>query len=140
MSRLVVDASVAVKWYLPEIHAQAARNLLETASGFTVPGLFFAEVGNALWKRWSIGRLALDDLADTLEALNLVPFEVQPTRSLLRPGMAIAMRHRCTVYDSLYLALAVQQNTRMITADRRFYRAVAEGPLADHIAWVEEAP
>ena len=137
---MVVDASVAVKWYLPEVHAQAARRLLETTSELAVPGLFFAEVGNVFWQRWSRGQLAADDLAVILEALDLVPFEVQPTRSLLRPGVEIAMRHRCAVYDSVYLALAVQQNTRMITADRRFYRAVAGGPLADHILWVEEAP
>ncbi len=140
MTRLVVDVSVAVKWYLPEVHADDARRLLEADLEPIVPELFFAEFGNVLWKRWRRGELAGDSVADVLEALDAIPFEVRPMRVLLPSAVEIAMDHRCTVYDGMYLALAVNEQSRMITADRRFHRAVAQGPLGRHILWVEENP
>ncbi len=135
MSRLVVDASVAVKWYLDEPHAGAARRLLDGPFRLIVPGFFFAEVGNVLWKRWRRGELTPADVAAALDALELVPFEVRPTRVLLPRAVEIAMAaaHGRSVYDSLYLALAAERDARMITADRKFCDAVRRGPLAPRI-------
>ncbi len=138
MKRLVVDASVAVKWYLAEPYSAASRRLLSGTVTLIVPGLFFAEFGNALWKRWRRGELTVEDIDDTLDALDVVPFQVRPTGALLRSAVEIATRYRCTVYDSVYLALAVEENARMITADRRFLDATASAPLELHILWVEE--
>jgi len=51
VSRYVVDASVGIKWFVPEIHSDAARRLLTEDSILLVPDLFFPEIGNILWKR-----------------------------------------------------------------------------------------
>ncbi|HEY6141539.1 MAG TPA: type II toxin-antitoxin system VapC family toxin [Thermoanaerobaculia bacterium] len=40
----------------------------------------------------------------------------------------IAVTHGRTVYDAMYLALAIQRNTRLITADNRLYNALANVP------------
>jgi predicted nucleic acid-binding protein len=57
VSRYVVDASVAVKWYLPEPESDAAGRLLDPEHDLIAPDLLFAEVGNALWKRWRRGEI-----------------------------------------------------------------------------------
>ena len=76
MSGLVIDASVAVKWYLPEAHSEVSRQVLDTPQRLMVPGLFYAEFGNVMWKRWRRGELGRRDIGLTLEALERVPFEV----------------------------------------------------------------
>ena len=49
------------------------------------------------------------------------------------------MRTGRTVYDCLYLALAVQTKTAMVSADRRLVNALASGPLKEHVAWLGQA-
>lgn len=136
--RVVVDASVAVKWYLEEDHAAPARRLLDGTYELIVPDLFFAEIGNVLWKRWRRGELDDDIIAETLAALDRVPCETRSARPLLSGAMALATSLRRTVYDSLYLALAIDTGARLVTADRRFHASVAASPLAGHILWVED--
>ena len=136
--RVVVDASVAVKWYLEEDHAAPARRLLDGTYELIVPDLFFMEIGNVLWKRWRRGELDDDVIAETLAALDRVPCETRSARPLLSGAMALATSLRLTVYDSLYLALAIDTGARLVTADRRFRASVAASPLAGHILWVED--
>jgi predicted nucleic acid-binding protein len=136
--RVVVDASVAVKWYLEEDHADTARGLLDGTYELIVPDLFFAEIGNVLWKRWRRGELDDDVITETLAALDRVPCETRSARPLLSRAMALAMSLQRTVYDSLYLALAIDTGARLVTADRRFHATVAAGPFAGHILWVED--
>jgi len=136
--RVVVDASVAVKWYLEEDHAAPARRLLDGTYELIVPDLFFAEIGNVLWKRWRRGELDDDIIAETLAALDRVPCETRSARPLLSGAMALATSLRRTVYDSLYLALAIDTGARLVTADLRFHASVAASPLAGHILWVED--
>ena len=50
VARFVVDASVAIKWFVPEIHAEAARRLLREGITLLAPDLIWAEVANALWR------------------------------------------------------------------------------------------
>jgi len=52
-------------------------------------------------------------------------------------ALDIAMRTGRTVYDSLYVALAVQMDCRLVTADEKLYNALKDGPLGDRIFWVE---
>jgi len=50
--------------------------------------------------------------------------------------LAVALDH--TVYDSLYLALAIAQDGALITADQKFHATVSDSPLASHIRWIED--
>ena len=138
MTRVVVDASVAVKWYLEEPQATAARRILSGSFSLWVPGLFFAEFGNVLWKRWRRRELEARVVVDILEALDVVPIEVRAERPLLARAVEIAMNLGSSVYDGLYLALAEAVDARLVTADRAFYRAVAGGPLRERALWVED--
>ena len=141
MSVFVVDASVVLKWFLPEIHSDAARRLLEAAHHYVAPDLLFLEVGNALWKIVRRGHLSADEGQRLIGDIASVVVESVPTRGLIGDACTIAMASGQTVYDSAYLALAVRLDTQMITADQRFARAIGALPLlAEHVCAVDAFP
>ena len=140
MSQYVVDASVAIKWYLPEVHDSAARRLLSGQQVLWVPDLIFPEVGNILWKRVRAGQLTEEESQTVLNSFVDLNLTVIAYSSLVLPALAIACQAHRTVYDSLYLALAIREQTLMVTADEKFYNAVKSTPLAAFVLWVEEIP
>ncbi len=48
------------------------------------------------------------------------------------------MQYDRTIYDSLYVALAVKTNSKMITADKRLIDALAGSPLEKYVMWLGE--
>jgi predicted nucleic acid-binding protein len=90
MSRYVVDASVAVKWFIPESHAEAAARLLSTPHELLAPDLIWAEVGNVLWKKWRRNEISRDDARDLLKDFRRFPLVVSPSHSLLDTAWQIA--------------------------------------------------
>jgi predicted nucleic acid-binding protein len=52
---------------------------------------------------------------------------------LVAAALEIAVAYERTVYDALYLALAVARDCTFITADDRLARALRRGPLARHV-------
>jgi predicted nucleic acid-binding protein len=142
LNRCVVDASVALKWYVPEIHAGAALRLLESQQtgdlAIHVPDLFLAEAGNVLWKKVRRKELSERQAEGIARAVLSVPNAVHPTELLLPTALSLACSLDTTLYDSLYLALAALLDCPLITADRRFYSALRGSQWAQLVHWVEE--
>ena len=137
MSAYVVDARVAVKWYVPEeVHSEAALRLLEPGNELHVPDLLMAETGNILWKKSRRREIAPGEARRIARALLAVPLTVHPTAPLLEGAMEIATLSDRTVYDSLYVALAVGLGVPLVTADRRLANALERSPFGQHILWV----
>ena len=67
-----------------------------------------------------------------------MPIATYDTLSLLDSAYEIALGTRCSIYDCLYVALAVALGGRLVTADRRLYEAMEKGPLANHLHWIED--
>jgi predicted nucleic acid-binding protein len=130
----VVDASVVVKWFVPEVHSDAARDLLTTAGQLISPDLLFPEVGNTVWKKVRRGELA-PGLAGRLVAdLARIGVETVPSRALLVDAHALAVHTGLTVYDATYVALAIRLDTTLVTADHRLKRRVTRHPpIAPHV-------
>ncbi len=132
MNRLVLDASVALKWTLPAasepLAAESLRLLQQYAKGevdFLVPDIFWAEVSNVLWKgsrqgRWL--RTVAQQIAVEMKDQN---FPTVPSLDLMTDALQIAFAHDRSVYDCLYVALAVQSRSQMITADERLANSLA---------------
>lgn len=127
---VVVDASVVLKWLLPEPFSAQAKRLLSGAMTLHVPDLLFPEVANILCRRVRTGEIAADRARALLEWLLELPLQVHATPPLLIAALVIACQYERTVYDSLYLALAVRERTVMVTADEKLYNALAATPLA----------
>src|SRR5205823_10121161 len=103
-----------------------------------VPDLVFPEVGNILWKKILRGDLTEEQAYGISHLVAVAPLAVHPSSPLLEAALAIAVRTGRTVYDSLYVALAVQVNCRLVTADEKLYNALKDGPLGAYILWVED--
>jgi predicted nucleic acid-binding protein len=135
---LVVDASVVIKWHVAEVHTDAALRLLrDDAPELHVPDLMFPEVGNILWKKVRRGDLTEDRAREIGRLVVVAPVEIHPSVPLFEAALEIAMRTGRSVYDSLYVALAVQLDGQLVTADEKLYNALEVGPLGTRILWVE---
>ena len=132
MNPLVLDASVAAKWFLPRagepLADEALALLRQYANGeieFMVPDLFWVEFGNVLWK--AVRTRRIPEKAATQALIDMLDYSL-PTlggRGLAEDALAIAVSTGRTVYDALYLALAVQRGSTFITADERLVNALA---------------
>jgi predicted nucleic acid-binding protein len=134
--RYVVDASVAAKWLLPEQHTERAEILLERGTSLLAPDLLYAEVANVLWKRVVRGEVTEDVAADALSLLLRVDLAVTAAANLAPQAFAVACELRLTVYDSLYVALALESNTPLVTADRRLCNVLRTAVLGDRAIWI----
>lgn len=137
MKAIVVDASVAIKWFIPEIHANFATRLLHKNLQFIAPDLIFAEVGNILWKKYRSKELTLNIASAILNDFKKLPIDSYESEPLLDPAWQIAIAHQCTVYDSLYVALAHMEGCLFVTADRVLYKTLSNTDLAHALLWVE---
>ena len=141
MSRFVVDASVAIKWFLPEPHDDCAARLRSEGTDLEAPDLLYAEIGNALWKRVRRGELTRAAAERIIAAVSRLPIEVHPSRLLSGAAFQIACATGLTAYDSLYLATALLTDGRLVTADRRLFETAArKAPLRNKVLWVEDVP
>jgi predicted nucleic acid-binding protein len=132
VSLLVVDASVAAKWFLPaagETLTEEALGLLRRyAKGdvrFIVPDLFWAEFANILWKAVRQGRVTATTAELAIETMKSRNFPAVPSLELLEEAFIIATTFRRSVYDALYVALAVRLRAHLVTADERLAHALA---------------
>jgi predicted nucleic acid-binding protein len=138
---LVVDASVAIKWFLPEPHDDHAARLRKPETGLDAPDLIFAEVGNALWKRVRRGELTPAVAGRIIAALSRMPIETYPSRQLAGAALQIACTTGITAYDALYVATALLTDSRLVTADRRLFEAArGRALLRERVLWVENIP
>jgi predicted nucleic acid-binding protein len=128
---LVVDASVAIKWFAPEPLAEAAAELRREPE-LVAPDFLLVEIANVFWKRMRRGGA---DLAGSLSDLRLlqagVP-ELVESSVLLADALELAEQLDHPVYDCLYVALAVQEDTSVVTADHRLHKRVEASELAGH--------
>lgn len=140
MTLFVVDANVAIKWVVPEIHSSDALRLRSPDCDLLVPDFFFPEIANILWKRIRRGETTLENAQEDLAVLMTAPLQIHPSFPLMPQALDIAARTEQAVYDCVYLALAVTNRCQMVTADLRFFNALQDDPLAAHLLWVENLP
>lgn len=133
MKVLVVDASVAAKWVLPsalEPYSEYALRLLDSylqkQISFIVPDLFWAEIGNVLWKATRTGRVTFADAKLALQVVIGNQFETVPSRSLLDRALEIAATFGRSFYDCLYVALADSNRADFVTADEKLVNSLGE--------------
>ncbi len=121
---VVVDASVALKWFLPEPDSVLAEALLRRADTLLAPTLIVSEVCNAAWKRFRRGETTARQLQWVAERITGVGMLLISDEALAVPATAIARRLDHPVYDCLYLALADERGAMLVTADRRLHARV----------------
>ena len=125
---VVVDASVVIKWFVPEAGSDAASRLLASGDRLAAPDLLFAEIANAIWKKVVRGQLTRAESQRLISDIEKIAVATTPCRALANDAHAIALITSRSVYDSMYVALALRLDTRVITADERFFHALQSFP------------
>jgi predicted nucleic acid-binding protein len=132
VTTLVLDASVAVEWAMPlarepltDKSLQLFKRYNDGQVDFVVPDVFWAELGNVLWKGVRRGRWSRNDAEVTAADFRDQDFVTVSSLVLLPEALRIAFAYDRAVYDCLYVVLAVQARTELITADERLANALA---------------
>jgi predicted nucleic acid-binding protein len=120
---LVVDASVAAKWVLPEDGADRAAALHGETDSFLAPSLIYAEIGNAIWKRATWYELSTTDALRALESAIGLFTVLVPMAELAARATEIAIELRHPINDCFYLALAERERAPLVSADKRLIAA-----------------
>ena len=126
---LVIDASVAAKWVLPEPDSGRAVALRSTGEEMIAPSLILAEIGNALWKSALRDEVSKSDAVRALAAAaaHLTTLVAIDELAEHATGLAIDLRH--PIYDCFYLALAQRENAAVVTADERLLAAARKARI-----------
>jgi predicted nucleic acid-binding protein len=141
MTVYVVDSSVAIKWYVPEVHQAEAIRLRASGADLHAPDFLNVEVAAILWKKLRKGELARQDADDVLnDPTGLATVIRHPSGPLVLSAFDLAHRSGRTVYDCLYLALAVQLGCQMVTADDKLVNSLAGSSWAAHIIKLQDLP
>lgn len=128
---IVVDASVAVKWLLPESGSSDAQELLSGNERLLGPSLIRVEVAAAIARKVRFGEIQSEDgdgaIALWVQSLRDGVITLVSDELDLSNAWAIAVKLNHPLQDCLYLALAERIGAQLITADERFAaKAVAQ--------------
>jgi predicted nucleic acid-binding protein len=140
VTRLVVDSSVVIKWSVPEVHSEDALRYLDPDLERDAPELLLAEISNILWKKVGRNELTREQAERIASDVGQADVTIHPMGPLFGRALHIALETGRTAYDCMYLALAETLSTRVVTADRRLYNALQNGPFAMLVLWVEDGP
>jgi len=132
LNTLVLDASVAIKWAIPSAREpltdeslRLLKRYVDSEIEFIVPDVFWAEVGNVLWKGTRQHRWRQDEAEAVSADMKARDFATVSSVTLLPEALRVAFTYDRSVYDCLYVALAVQSKTDLVTADERLANALA---------------
>ena len=122
--RFVLDASVTISWAMrDESYPVADLAFSELATGSAVvPGIWWYEIRNILVVNERRQRILPDDSVHFLDDLRQfsIAIDDQPDSAAI---LALSRKHRCTVYDCAYLALAMRERLPLATLDKALQTA-----------------
>lgn len=135
----MVDASVAAKWFFPEVHSEAALRLRRHPGGLFAPDYLLVEFASLVGKKVRLGEIERSAGETCVQLMKTSPIQFEPWRGGFERALEWSLEHEQPIYDCLYLALAESLEGRFVTADERFLRGLPEEMRA-HTLWVEDVP
>ena len=135
---LVVDASIVAKWFFEEEHSRQALALTRVPDVLLAPDLLISEVASVFVKKARRGEMRSSSADEALEVIDLF-VTLRRAEQLFWPAIRAALEYGRSLYDSLYVALALAEGCRFVTADQRLYNALLPR-LGDTMLWIEDVP
>lgn len=130
MSKIVIDSSVVIKWFLDEEDSDKAQSIYDDHETGTLnliaPDLMNIEIGNIIWKHVVHRGMSEEDAQDVMDRYIELELNLVPTTELLYEAYKIAVTYKRSVYDSTYVALSIQEGCQFVTADEKLYNAVGK--------------
>lgn len=131
---LVLDTSVAVKFHVPEQDYEKARRMQrafeEGEISLLAPGTILPEVFNALWQKHRRKELTHDEVRQGWELISELPLNFYAPEDLMPRAAEISLQTGVIVYDALFLALAEDAETVVLTDDDKLLKTIAGTPCA----------
>lgn len=135
----VVDASVAMAWYVELPYSPAASPLLEGGDLLIAPELVLTECANAAWKMARGGHIQWDHARFLVRSLSQTFDELYSLAPLMERAVDLARELDHPVYDMVYVGLAEESGFSLATADKALYRKVGDSGLGVDVALVAVA-
>jgi len=130
---IVVDVSVAIKWFVQENLYDEADSLLDREDDLHAPDLIIVELANMAWKKTIRKEI---DQAQAREIIRNcrdgVPI-LHPSPDLAERALQIGLELNHPAYDCIYIACAEKLGSILVTADTRLARAVQATRFASRI-------
>lgn len=131
---LVLDTSVAIKFYLSEERREEALDLLsavaENRASLIAPGTVQPELFNALWQQYRRGNLSVEEVREYWSDFSVTSMDLYAPEDLMLRATAITFETSAIVYDSLFLALAEDAGTVVVTDDGKLLQTLENTPYA----------
>jgi predicted nucleic acid-binding protein len=128
MKAVVIDTSALIRFYVPD--GPIPDNLESCIDSawkgeivIIIPELALAEVSQVLWKKEQAGYISQTETDGILSAILDLPLEIIGHYKILKEALSIARQNSLTVYDSLFLAVAVKRNAEILTSDEKMKKA-----------------
>lgn len=136
----VVDASVVIKWFIPEIYwEQASRLQNYPESSLSIPDFAQLECTSILSKKVRRKEIKIEQANQIQDLLLHMPVQMHPWQDLLLDAGQVAHETYRSVYDCLYLVLAKRVNAKMVTADKKLYLSLKDSKeWGDYLLWIED--
>ncbi|KAB2875815.1 MAG: type II toxin-antitoxin system VapC family toxin [Pseudorhodoplanes sp.] len=120
----IVDASVALKWFVTEPGSDLAIALLQSQP-LAAPDFLLIELRAALWTRVRRNLSSLEDIRRAENEMAGIGIPLRPSSDFVRNAFDIALQLSHPIYDCLYLATALGINDLLVTADQRFLQVAS---------------
>ncbi len=129
MERMVIDASVAVKWFVSERNTDKALRLkdlyLNGALELIAPTLIYYEVANAL-RFHPYYRLTETELLNIITVLRDMQIVIEPTAETWFRAFKTSISEGIAVYDAIYIATSLTLDAKLVTGDERLIERLSE--------------
>lgn len=140
MGPFVLDASVALKWFLPEQYSEYALRLKPASTNLHVPAFFFLEFTHVACKKQRRREVTAAEVIGMIGIMRSAALRRHEDAAILPRALELALQLNVGFYDCMYLALALELDCPFVTADRRLAHRVSGTEFAERILWIEQIP
>ena len=136
MTDVVIDATIVLKWFLPELDDAACLRLLNSPIKMHAPTLLAVQVGQALGRRTKTGHVTQEVANRVMATMHRLPIRWTGDAELSAAALRITQLSSRSFPDAVYFALAAKLDAPVVSADRRWCQIVGSGPLCDWVRFV----
>lgn len=133
----VIDACVAIKWFLPETGYKNAGAILRKHNKMIAPDLFFVEMDAIITKKVRQKLTEREDASNIYDEVRNIPFQVVPYTLISKIAFDLSSALSITQYDACYLSVAIEFDQKVYTADKRFFNGMKNTPFKHHMVLVD---
>lgn len=120
MKRVVVDASSILRFFFTRAPDHPLDDMIASENvEMFAPSLIHAEVGNGIWRYVRAGAITSSEAITVFERFRRIRLTLVREDELRDQPLALAIKTGLTVYDGMYLALAIKMKSALVTEDAR---------------------